>query len=79
MRKPLKPRKAAARLRKHVSSHEPMNALLPLTHITRAYSFDEIVDGDQFDPTHCEVFKEELIYFFTEGQRTGLKTAAMLT
>src|SRR6202040_3163431 len=42
----------------------PAAGLLPLVHITRAYAFDQIIDGDTLEPNDCDVFKEKLIYLF---------------
>jgi hypothetical protein len=57
-------RRAEGRLRKFIEGSTPASGTLPLVHITRAYTFDDIVRGDMLDPTHCDVFNESLIYFF---------------
>ena len=57
-------RRAADRLRKFLAAHAAAPGALPLTHITRAYSFDEMLEGEALEPSHCDVFKEPLIYLF---------------
>jgi hypothetical protein len=57
-------RKAAGRLAAFVSSQTPIAGLLPLVHITRAYAFDTILDGDTLEPKPCDIFNEKLIYLF---------------
>jgi hypothetical protein len=57
-------RKASGRLGTFISSQTPIAGLLPLVHITRAYVFDIILDGDSLEPKPCDVFKEDLIYLF---------------
>lgn len=38
--------------------------LLPLTHVTRAYSFRDIIGGDALYPQPCKYFGENLIYLY---------------
>jgi hypothetical protein len=57
-------RKASKRLRDFIGNFTPAGELLPLMHITRAYSFDDILDGDTLEPQDCDVFGEKLIYLF---------------
>jgi hypothetical protein len=58
------PRRAVGRLRKFISLQSATDGHLPLVHITRAYSFDEILQGDTLEPGDCEIFNEKLIYLF---------------
>ncbi len=37
---------------------------LPLVHSTKAYYLDKILTSGKIDTAHCDVFKEELAYFF---------------
>lgn len=57
-------RPADTRLRDFVDTHAAAGDPLPLVHITRAYAFDTIVQGDQIDPSFCPIFHENLIYLF---------------
>jgi hypothetical protein len=57
-------RRAAGRLRQFINQQTSAPGLLPLVHIARAYSFDDILDGDVLEPYDCDVFKEKLIYLF---------------
>jgi hypothetical protein len=43
---------------------DPGWSLLPLTHISKGLSAEDIVRAGQVGVTHCEVFKEPLAYFF---------------
>src|SRR4051794_38754532 len=60
----MKARKAIDRLRRFLASYSSTPGFLPFTHITRAYSFDEMLDGETLEPTLCDVFKEPLVYLF---------------
>lgn len=62
----MKPRRrpAVGRLRLFIDGNPPDPDLLPAIHITRAYSFDEMIEGDYLTPARCHVFKEDLVYFF---------------
>jgi hypothetical protein len=57
-------RRASGRLNQFIGSHAAATGILPLVHITRAYGFDTILDGDALEPSECDVFKEKLIYLF---------------
>jgi hypothetical protein len=61
---PAPTRKAYGRLNKFVARHAPVDGLLPLVHITRAYAFDAILDGDSLEPSVCDVFKDKILYLF---------------
>src|SRR6266705_1300157 len=61
---PAPTRKAYGRLNRFIARQVPVDGLLPLVHITRAYAFDYIVDGDTLEPSACEVFKEKILYLF---------------
>ena len=47
-----------------IESQVGYSSTLPLTHITSAYSFRDIVGNDYIEPVECPFFKEELIYLF---------------
>lgn len=49
---------------KFLGKHEPTENSLPLLHTTRAYSFDEIIEGDELKPRTCDVFNEPLTYLY---------------
>jgi hypothetical protein len=57
-------RRAEGRLNRLILQQTPVAPALPLVHITRAYAFDEILEGDTLDPKECGVFKEQLTYLF---------------
>ena len=59
-----KKRNASGRLKKFIAQQAPADGRLPFVHITRAYRFDDIVDGDLLEPSRCEVFKQALVYLF---------------
>ena len=61
---PSRTRKASGRLQKFIAAQPPSAGQLPFVHITRAYRFDDILTGDELEPSYCGVFKEDLIYFF---------------
>jgi hypothetical protein len=61
---PRKGRRAEGRLNKFVQPNPPAAGKLPFVHMTRAYAFDEMLDENALQPTHCEVFDESLIYLF---------------
>lgn len=61
---PPKKRRAEGRFQSFIQSQEPVDGALPLTHITRAYTFDDMLDGDGIEPQYCEVLKEDLVYLF---------------
>lgn len=53
------------RLAQRISSGESAEPILPLTHITDAYTFRDIVDNAEIQPNKCKVFNgETLIYTF---------------
>jgi hypothetical protein len=57
-------RRAIDRFKRFVEANPPAEGLLPYVHITRAYSFDEMLEGDALEPQYCDIFKEKLIYLF---------------
>jgi hypothetical protein len=59
-----KKRRAKGRFRDFIGGQDTAEGILPLTHITRAFSFDDMLDGDGLEPEPCDVFGEELIYLF---------------
>lgn len=59
-----KQRNASGRLKKFIAQQVPVEGRLPFVHITRAYRFDDIINGDLLEPTRCEVFKQALVYLF---------------
>ena len=59
-----KKRKAEGRLKRFVQNTQPIDGQLPFVHITRAYSFDEMLEGETLEPSLCDVFGEQLIYLF---------------
>lgn len=38
--------------------------LLPITHVTEFYNITNILDSDGLIPTPCDIFNEDLLYFF---------------
>lgn len=62
--KKTKKRAADGRFKAFVQSQEPTEGTLPLTHITRAYDFEEILEEEALQPETCVEFKEKLIYLF---------------
>jgi len=54
----------------------PVEANLPLTHITDAYSLRDIVDTGELGPQPCRVFEEPLVYLFYG--RPAYRVAAQL-
>src|SRR5580692_6305822 len=63
-RKPAPKRLADGRFNEYIRIQSPAAGKFPFIHITRGYEFDAIIHGDTIDPTHCEVFGEDLIYLF---------------
>lgn len=47
-----------------VSTIDTLPLCLPATHATQAYRFDQFLNENQLNCTHCDVFSEELLYFF---------------
>jgi hypothetical protein len=59
-----KKRQAKVRFNEYIQGQTPVSSFLPLTHIARAYAFDEMLSGNTLEPQPCDVFDEELIYLF---------------
>lgn len=57
-------RRAEGRLRAFIEANQADDSILPFTHITRAYAFDEILQCDELVASECDVFNERLIYLF---------------
>ena len=43
---------------------QPATPMMPLTHVCQEYFFREILATKQLKPSSCQVFSEELLYFF---------------
>src|ERR1700729_70188 len=57
-------RAADGRFQNFVDQQTPVEKDLPLVHITRAYSFADLLKRGSLDPQHCEDFDERLVFAF---------------
>lgn len=57
-----------ARFRKLVSASDAVNDVLPLVHVTDAYTLSDIIVEKQIVPTVCPVFAPEMLAYFFYGR-----------
>lgn len=57
-------RKGALRFSAFISDQSGVAGTLPMIHTTRAYLFDQMVEGDLIKARHCDLFDEDLVYLF---------------
>lgn len=62
--RPPRSRRAEGRLNGFIKLQSAAAGVLPLTHVTRAYNFDDMVADDALEPRYCSLFKEPLLYLF---------------
>jgi hypothetical protein len=52
------------KLKEVIDEANPIDGILPLVHIADASHLEDIIDSAILLPTECDVFKENLLYFF---------------